>query len=52
MDRTANAARLEMDIRAIPGVVGTALSLGMADTVLIGDSDTFRLLKERRRVPR
>jgi ribose 5-phosphate isomerase A len=46
-----NAPRLEMDIRAIPGVVGTGLFLGMAETVLIGDRDTFRLLEERRRGP-
>jgi ribose 5-phosphate isomerase A len=39
--------RLEMDIRAIPGVVGTGLFLGMADTVLVGDRDTFRLIEER-----
>jgi ribose 5-phosphate isomerase A len=42
---------LEMDIRAIPGVVGTGLFLGMAETVLVGDRDTFRLLEERRRGP-
>jgi ribose 5-phosphate isomerase A len=47
----ADARRLEMDIRAIPGVVGTGLFLGMADTVLIGDRDTFRLIEERRREP-
>jgi ribose 5-phosphate isomerase A len=45
----STAARLEMDIRAIPGVVGTGLFLGMAETILIGDRDTFRLLEERRR---
>jgi ribose 5-phosphate isomerase A len=44
-----DALRLEMDIRAIPGVVGTGLFLGMAETVLVGDRDTFRLLEERRR---
>jgi ribose 5-phosphate isomerase A len=46
-----DALRLEMDIRAIPGVVGTGLFLGMAETVLVGDRDTFRLLAERRRGP-
>jgi ribose 5-phosphate isomerase A len=46
-----DALRLEMDIRAIPGVVGTGLFLGMAETVLVGDRDTFRLLEERRRSP-
>jgi ribose 5-phosphate isomerase len=40
-----------MDIRAIPGVVGTGLFLGMAETILVGDRDTFRLLKEKRRGP-
>jgi hypothetical protein len=32
----------------IPGVVGTGLFLGMAETVLVGDRDTFRLIEERR----
>jgi ribose 5-phosphate isomerase A len=45
----ANPRQLEMDIRAIPGVVGTGLFLGMADTVLIGDNADFRLIEERRR---
>jgi len=45
----ADAPRLEMDIRAIPGVVGTGLFLQMADTVLVGDKDTFRLKEERQR---
>jgi ribose 5-phosphate isomerase A len=44
-----DAARLESDIRAIPGVVGTGLFLGMADTVLIGDRNDFRMLEERKR---
>ncbi len=44
-----DARRLEEDIRAIPGVVGTGLFLGMADTVLVGESDTFELVEERRR---
>jgi ribose 5-phosphate isomerase A len=43
--------RLELDIRAIPGVVGTGLFLGMADTVLVGERNTFRLIEERRRGP-
>lgn len=46
-----DALRLEMNIRAIPGVVGTGLFLGMAETVLVGDRDTFELLEERRRRP-
>src|SRR5205085_2376594 len=37
IDPIRDAPRLEMDIRAIPGVVGTGLFLGMADTVLVGD---------------
>jgi ribose 5-phosphate isomerase A len=41
--------RLELDIRAIPGVVGTGLFLGMAETVLVGDRDNFRMLEEKRR---
>jgi ribose 5-phosphate isomerase A len=44
-----DAARLESDIRAIPGVVGTGLFLGMADTVLVGDRNDFRMLEERQR---
>jgi len=43
----ADAPRLEADIHAIPGVVGTGLFLGMADTVLIGDRRDFRLIEER-----
>jgi ribose 5-phosphate isomerase A len=42
--------KLEYDIRAIPGVVGTGLFLGMADVVLVGDPDAgFRFVEERRR---
>ncbi len=43
----SDPTRLEMDIRAIPGVVGTGLFLGMADTVLVGDRDNFRIIEER-----
>ncbi len=42
-------ARLESDIRAIPGVVGSGLFLGMADLVLIGEGEGYRLTEERRR---
>jgi ribose 5-phosphate isomerase A len=49
IDPIPKAPRLEIDIRAIPGVVGTGLFLGMADTVLVGDRDTFQLIEERRR---
>ncbi len=45
----ADAPRLEMDIRAIPGVVGTGLFLEMADTVLVGDQRDFRMIEERHR---
>ena len=45
----ADAPRLELDIRAIPGVVGTGLFLGMADTVLVGEQSNFRLIEEKRR---
>ena len=44
----ADPAALELQIRAIPGVVGTGLFLGMADVVLVGD-DRFGLIEERRR---
>ena len=40
--------QFEEHLRAIPGVVGTGLFLGMADTVLVGD-DQFKLVAERRR---
>jgi ribose 5-phosphate isomerase A len=49
IDPIPDATRLEMDIRAIPGVVGTGLFLGMAETVLVGDRDNFRLIEERQR---
>lgn len=44
-----DAARLETDLRAIPGVVGTGLFLDMADTVLVGDPENWQLHSERRR---
>lgn len=44
----ADAADLEARIRAIPGVVGTGLFLGMADVVLVGD-EQFQLKDEKRR---
>jgi ribose 5-phosphate isomerase A len=44
-----DAAQLELEIRAIPGVVGTGLFLGMADVILVGDRETFGLIEERRR---
>jgi ribose 5-phosphate isomerase A len=41
-------AEFEANVRAIPGVVGTGLFIGMADTVLVGDSD-FGLVTELHR---
>ena len=41
--------RFELDIRAIPGVVGTGLFLGMADVVLVGEQGSFELIEEKRR---
>jgi ribose 5-phosphate isomerase A len=49
IDPIANATQLELDIRAIPGVVGTGLFLGMADTILVGDTNDFRMIEERQR---
>ena len=37
--------KLEQEMRAIPGVVGTGLFLGMAQTVLIYDDSSFRKLE-------
>jgi ribose 5-phosphate isomerase A len=46
----ADPAGLEASLRAIPGVVGTGLFLGLADTVLVGDeTEGFRLVAEKRR---
>lgn len=45
----ADAARLESALRAIPGVVGTGLFLGMADIVLVGSGENFQLIEERKR---
>jgi ribose 5-phosphate isomerase A len=44
-----NPARLERELRAIPGVVGTGLFVGMADTVLVADSarPTVRTMRRR-----
>jgi ribose 5-phosphate isomerase A len=44
----ADPAALEVQVRAVPGVVGTGLFLGMADVVLFGDEDKqFELVSER-----
>lgn len=45
----ANAVHLETLIRAIPGVVGTGLFLGMADRVLVGRNEDFQLIHEHLR---
>jgi ribose 5-phosphate isomerase A len=42
---------LEAAIRAIPGVVGTGLFLGMADVVLVGRDPDFELIEERTHPP-
>lgn len=44
-----NPQKLETDIRAIPGVVGTGFFLGMADVVLVGRGNEFELIEERHR---
>jgi len=45
----ADPIQLELDIRAIPGVVGTGLFLGMADLVLVEDGKSSEILEEKRR---
>ncbi|GIW80697.1 MAG: ribose-5-phosphate isomerase A [Gemmatales bacterium] len=37
--RIADPEQLERELQSIPGVVGTGLFLGMADTILIGKAD-------------
>ncbi|MGC3968880.1 MAG: ribose-5-phosphate isomerase RpiA [Pirellulales bacterium] len=49
---TADARQLQANLRGIPGVVDTGLFLAMADTVLVGDDETFRLGQELRRPQR
>lgn len=44
----ADPARLEQQVREIPGVVGTGLFLGMADCVLVGD-EQFQMVAEEKR---
>lgn len=39
-------ARLDADLRAIPGVVGTGLFLGMADAVIVEDGGEVEVLKK------
>jgi ribose 5-phosphate isomerase A len=45
----ADPRKLDSDVRDIPGVVGTGLFLGMADTVLVGSDNDFRLVEARHR---
>jgi ribose 5-phosphate isomerase A len=40
--------QFEEHLRAIPGIVGTGLFLGMADTVLVGD-EHFNLVAQKQR---
>ncbi len=44
-DPIADAHALEAKIKAIPGVLGTGLFLGMADVVVVGD-ESFKVVKE------
>jgi len=39
----ANPAELELQLRAIPGVLGTGLFLGMAETILIQEGDDVQI---------
>jgi ribose 5-phosphate isomerase A len=41
-----NPAELELQLRSIPGVVGTGLFLGMADVVLVQDGEDVTVLGE------
>lgn len=45
----ADPVQLESKIRAIPGVVGTGLFLGMADLVLVGTGSDYQFASEMRR---
>lgn len=40
--------RLELDLLSIPGVVGTGLFLGMADTVFVQNGDSVKSLERKR----
>ena len=46
IDPITDARRLDLEIRSIPGIVGTGLFLNMADIVLVGDRDSFQLIDE------
>jgi ribose 5-phosphate isomerase A len=45
----ADPERLESELRAIPGVVGTGLFLGMAERVLVGTGPDQQLADELNR---
>ncbi len=45
----ADAAAFERAARALPGVVGTGLFLGMADTVIVQDGDRVTVLERKPR---
>jgi ribose 5-phosphate isomerase A len=47
IETISDPARLEASIRAIPGVLGTGLFLGLATRVLVGEPDSFELIEER-----
>jgi ribose 5-phosphate isomerase A len=49
LDSIADPAQLDSDLRAIPGVVGTGLFLGMAERVLVGTGPDLQLVDEKRR---
>jgi len=49
IEPTSDPAKLERDICNIPGVLDTGFFLGMADIVLIGDRDNFKLIEEKTR---
>ena len=42
-----DAARFESELRAIPGVVGSGLFLGMADVVIVEDGDRVEVRRRR-----
>lgn len=49
LEPITDPARLESDLRAIPGVVGTGLFLDMAERVLVGQGPGLELVDEQRR---
>jgi ribose 5-phosphate isomerase A len=48
IDPISDPLNLELEVRAIPGVIGTGLFLQMADRVLIGKGQDHELVEERR----